>query len=445
MTTFVHALRIDTDKCAAKLGCIRVCPTAAIRVRNGAAEINPTLCIDCGECIGACSQGAIQPITDTWEDVERFPFKVAITAPTLYGQFPMAITPADVAEGLLALGFDAVYDMSVESVLIHRAIQDYLDEYHGPLPLISSICPVIVRLIQVSYPDMVDQIIPIEPPREIAGREVHRRYSEKLGIPPEEIGAIYIAPCPAKMISIKQPAEGAKSNLDLAIGIKDIYNPLLAAITKRMHERGSEERPKEFNIGTPLFLELAMTGGQSNALRQSHSISVAQLPHVIRIFDDVEKGKIRTAQFLEAYACTGGCVGGPLTVDERFVARSKLRRLAAEVGSVDEKIAEEIACRYEKDSYFLRQPVRPRPVSNVSGGLREQIKRVKVRDQYLKLFPGIDCGLCGSPTCEVFAGDVANGESEPEDCVLISSRRLESLRGLYGIDPGALPNSAGDV
>ena len=81
-----------------------------------------------------------------------------------------------------------------------------------------------MRLLQVSYPKLLEQLIRMKPPREIAGREVKRRYARELGLPPDRIAAIYIAACQAKTVSIDQPAEGGRSSLDGAIGIPQIYN-----------------------------------------------------------------------------------------------------------------------------------------------------------------------------------------------------------------------------
>jgi len=445
MPTYVHALEIDSEKCEGEMTCMRVCPTDAIRVRDGKVRIDSTLCIDCGQCIVACTNGAIRPLTDSWVAVHKFSHKVAIVSPTLYGQFPLAITPVEIVEGLMDIGFDAVYDMSVESELVIRAMQDYLDSYRGPLPLISSTCPAIVRLIQVSFPDMVGQVIPIEPPREIAGREMKEAFSTELGIPPEEIGAIYISPCPAKIVSIKQPAEGVESFLDLALGISDVYNILLAAIAKRQRaDRNHDRQSPRPGIKGKLFLNFALTGGQSRALRQSHSISVVQLPNIVRVLEDVEKGKIRNVHFLECYACNAGCIGGPLTVDERFVARGKIHKLVQEFEAYEPDLTDEIERRYVPGDYFFRQPLKPRPAQPRPGGLKEQIRRVKTREEFARILPGIDCGLCGAPSCEAFAGDVANGEAKPTDCVLISNERLDVLRKTYPIDTSKLPVDPAD-
>src|SRR4030043_223438 len=224
-----HGFKIDRDKCRGKLACMRTCPTGAIRVKEGKAEVLSDLCIDCGSCLKVCPSGAISPTTRSLKEVKDFKYKVAIPSSVLFGHFPIDVTPVHIIEGLRSLGFDSVYAYVVEVALANRAIRDHVEKWKGRYPIISNNCPVIVRLIQVSYPGMIEQLIPIYPPREIAGREVKLRFSEKLGIPKDEIGAIYITSCQAKTISILESAEGVKRNLDGAIGISDLYNGILTS------------------------------------------------------------------------------------------------------------------------------------------------------------------------------------------------------------------------
>jgi iron only hydrogenase large subunit-like protein len=432
---FLHALHILKDKCTGKSQCMRICPTQAIRVTDGKAILDPTLCVDCGECIVACPENAIRSTTDTLKDIEKFKYKVAVPSPTLFGQFHIDIMPGDITEGLLKLGFDAVDDMALGSELINFAIRDYLDEYRGPYPVISSSCPVVVRLIQVAYPDMVDQIVPIEPPREVSGREMKKRLSAELGLKPEEIGAIYITPCPAKMISIKQPAEHVKSYLDLAIGISEIYNPLLSAITKAKQESKGKDAEKQDRKHKHAYTNLSwiLTGGQSLSLKPSRYITIAQINNMIRIFDDIEKGKIRGVEFLECYACMGGCIGGPLTVDDMFVSRSKIQKLLSS-SDQDHPAISEAKRIYKKGDYMIRQKITPRSITGDKVDLAEQIRRMQIKEELSRLLPGINCGLCGAPSCKAFAQDVADARASTDDCVLLSSEKIIKIRKQYGID-----------
>jgi len=49
MDRFFHAVTLDKDLCVGCTNCIKRCPTQAIRVRGGKAQIISERCIDCGE------------------------------------------------------------------------------------------------------------------------------------------------------------------------------------------------------------------------------------------------------------------------------------------------------------------------------------------------------------------------------------------------------------
>ena len=44
--------------------CEAVCPQGAIKVRNGAASVNPALCVACGLCVKACPKGLIELVPE---------------------------------------------------------------------------------------------------------------------------------------------------------------------------------------------------------------------------------------------------------------------------------------------------------------------------------------------------------------------------------------------
>lgn len=91
--------------------CIKRCPTEAIRVRDGKARIMAERCIDCGECIRACPYHAKVAVTDPLTSIEKFPYKIALPAPALYGQFKNASINA-ILTGLKKLGFDDVFEVA---------------------------------------------------------------------------------------------------------------------------------------------------------------------------------------------------------------------------------------------------------------------------------------------------------------------------------------------
>ena len=48
---YIHSVRFVPSKCKGCVTCVKACPTDAIRVRNGKAELIAARCIDCGECM----------------------------------------------------------------------------------------------------------------------------------------------------------------------------------------------------------------------------------------------------------------------------------------------------------------------------------------------------------------------------------------------------------
>ena len=82
-----HSVTLDISKCKGCTNCIKRCPTEAIRVRDGHAIIKEDHCIDCGECIRLCPYQAKKATYDRLDDFSQYPFKIAIPAPAMYGQF----------------------------------------------------------------------------------------------------------------------------------------------------------------------------------------------------------------------------------------------------------------------------------------------------------------------------------------------------------------------
>ena len=426
MSPYYHSIQINPNLCDGRMKCMRICPTQAIRVRDGKASIIENKCIDCGECIKVCPHQAIVPLTDPFGELGRFKHTVAISSPALYAQFGREILPAEILAGMKELSFDDALDLAPFCGEVSFAIQEYIREYNGPKPLISITCPTVVRLIQVKYPDLIDHIIPVDTPREIAAREIKRKKSKELGLKEEEIGTFYLTPCPAKMISIRQPAEKGKSNLDGAISISDAYGPLLTAMDKmeKGHYREALENICILGIGW------AVAGGICRTLRLKKSLAVSGVPDILDVFDDIERGKLRDIDFIEAYSCTHGCVGGSLTVENQYNSYNKIIALIETLQYENIKACpdiREVRKRYKQNYFQIEGKFKPRPLTPLDNDLTKAIKKSKKKEEIYASLPQIDCGVCGSPTCLTFAEDVVMGEASVSDCIFDSPKRHSFL------------------
>ena len=267
---------------------------------------------------------------------------------------------------------------------------------------------------QVEYPELVDQMLPILSPREISARDAKAYHSARTGLPIDRFGAIYITPCPAKMVSILEHPGMERSYLDAAVAISDLFQVLAAAVAK-VGEVEENMDGRETASG----VSWAFMGGLPRSLPAEHTISVAGLQNVIRILDDVEKGRLRNYSFIECHACPEGCVGGCLTVENPYVARAKAIKLRQQLPAGPAVDRQDVERRYRRGELLMNEPLTARPLRPLDEDVSKAIVKMRERDRLLSRLPGIDCGACGAPSCRAFAEDAVLGAASAEDCLFL--------------------------
>lgn len=410
MSTYEHSVSLQREKCTGCTTCLRHCPTEAIRIRDSHAVIAADRCIDCGECIRVCPHNAKRAECNKLDNLSRFKWRIALPAPSLYGQFEGLEDADHVIQGLLDMGFDDVCEVSAAAEYVSEYTRLYLKTEGIKRPVISSACPVVSRLIAMRFPYLKDNLLPLLPPMELAAAAAREKaLAEHPEFVSSDIGVCFISPCPAKTSYVKNGFGDHKSGIDLVVSISDIYFTLINLLK-------SDKPPKVTSNSGMIGISWAASGGEATALFNVRYLAADGIENVIKMLDQIENGTIPQLEFIELNACTGGCVGGVMTVENPFIAKARLQTLRRYL-PVSQNILQKDE-RYIPSGCFFGGIPDYSPLSRLGSNIAESMRMMADIQSIKEQLPGIDCGSCGAPNCRALAEDIVKGESTIDACVI---------------------------
>jgi len=406
-TVYSHPVTLDMAKCKGCINCMKRCPTEAIRIRNGKAHIIEDRCIDCGECIRICHNHAKKAVYDSFNTIYNYKYKVALPAPSLYGQFNNLTDIDYVLTGLKMIGFDDVWEVSRSAEIISDLTRKILSKDNIKKPCISSACPAVEKLIAVRFPNLCENLLPVLAPVEIAAKKAREEAVKVSGLNPKDIGIFFISPCPAKVTSAKYPIGHKDLLIDGVLSASDVYMRLLPAM-------GDIDVPQQLSSSGLVGISWASSGGESSALLRDKYLAADGIENVIKVLEELEDDKLNGLEFIELNACAGGCVGGVLNIENPFVARAKIHTLR--------KYLPVSLNRFDQrdnsiDDFMWTTKLEYTPVFRLDVDRTVALRKLKEVRSIHETLPGLDCGLCGAPTCRAFAEDIVNEEVSIDQCV----------------------------
>lgn len=416
MDRFFHSVTLDRSKCVGCTNCIKRCPTQAIRVRGGKAQIISERCIDCGECIRVCPHHAKKARYDSRARLQEFEYTVALPAPALYGQFHHLDDIDVVLSGLKALGFDEVFEVSRGAEIVSDATRQLLGDGKLKKPVISSACPAIVRLIRVRFPDLCDHVLPLKSPMEVSAMLARKEAMAKTGLPSEKIGIFFLSPCAAKVTDARVPIGIERSNVDGVLAISDIYPKLVSKMNKLEQ---TEPLSKSGIIG----VSWSFIGGEAAGLLNENHLAADGIDNVIKVLEELEDEKLQELDFIELNACAGGCVGGIFTAENGYAARARIQRLRKYLP---------VSCNRLQDVGSERplewsSPLEFAPVMKLADNVEDAMRLMCEIDAICERLPQLDCGSCGAPTCRALAEDIVRGLAQENDCIFLMRRQIRDI------------------
>lgn len=415
---YTHSIQIDTVKCIGCSHCMHVCSTQAIRIVDGHAAIMPERCVDCGECFRVCPAHAVYAKDDGYEAVRSGGYRIALVPSVFIGQFSSDHTASEVIKAMKETGFDDVFEVEHAVDLLKREYAERSASADPMLkPLISSFCPAVVRLIQVQYPSLTDNILSVKAPHDIAALYL-RKFYEDNGLNPDEIFIYYVTPCAAKIVAAKAPVGEKNSPIDGVINMEEAYNRVARVLLDGKELKLSK---KQANM-LPDSVNWALSGTEKKYFR-GRSLAIDGMDNVIEFLERLEMGRIKHVDFLEMRACDQGCAGGILCPGNRFLTVERLEQRQKKLSCLAEanksyhnplmqyadKLGNELGTEpiYPRDGLLLDE--------NMEKAL-SKMERIKKLNNYL---PGFDCGACGAPTCRSLAEDIVQNKAGISHCVFV--------------------------
>lgn len=418
---FHHALKILPDVCIGCTHCMTVCPTQAIRVREGLARIFEDRCVDCGECYKVCPVSAIIIEQDDFEEIYRYPVRVAMLPSVLIGQFPSRIPAKQVYGALREMGFTHVFEIDSVVDLVQQGYELFRKEHPDLKPLISTFCPAIVRLIQVRFPSLVDHLVRVKPPMDLAAIHFKEVLTEQ-GHSPESIGLFYVTPCAAKIASVKSPVGDTLSPINGVINMEYLYNRLLQLITNQ----DIKEADQDSDLLNERGILWSLTRGES-VHQKGRSLAIDGMNNVTEFLERLEETEDSNLDFLELRACDESCAGGVLISGNRFLTVERLNSRAetfrregtGKAGSVYTEWT------YVTETHNLG-PIEARSMLVLDADRIKAMQKMRKVEDLLKVLPGIDCGACGSPTCRALAEDIVQERAGISWCIFLQEVQLKN-------------------
>jgi hypothetical protein len=165
------------------------------------------------------------------------------------------------------------------------------------------------------------------------------------------------------------------------------------------------------------------------------------LKNVLDFLEKLEDDAVDAPGLVEMRMCDQGCVGGVLSINNRFVARKRLEyrarlferlersKLRTTTGNDDKTLTAEMI------DVMTIPDIKPRSIFKLNDNFAEAFKMAERMKKIEKSLPGVNCSACGAPSCAALAEDIVRGDARIDTCIFInrhSQASEEAIRSIWG-------------
>src|SRR5574344_1610623 len=428
---------VNAEKCRNCHACISVCPSKYCNDGSGDhVNINPDLCIGCGQCLEACTWNARTVIDDTeefFEDLQKGVNIAAVVAPSVAVSFPN--TYLNLNGWLKSLGVKAIFDVSFGAELTIKSYLEHVKQ-NSPKTVISQPCPAIVTYIELYHPELIQYLAPADSPMLHSIKMLKEFYPQY-----KNCKIAVISPCIAKKREFEETGIGdynvTMTNLKKYI---DSHGVRLESCPRMDFDDPPAERALTFS--TPGGL-LETAARWNNDLRKG--IRKIEGPHTIynylnNVKHDIET--LRAPMIIDCLNCEKGCNAGTGTdckkmqVDdiEKLIENRKVNAQKKFLNSeeaknvslqnlsdverdkiIQDKIEDTINKYWKPGLYNRKYQDRSKHnvITNVSDRELDKIYKQMLKETEADFK---NCSACGYGNCHDMAVAIYNGLNKPQNC-----------------------------
>ncbi|MCL2158040.1 MAG: ATP-binding protein [Oscillospiraceae bacterium] len=412
---------VQIELCTGCNRCVRECPmemanqTYQDESGNIKVKVDHKQCITCGRCVYACKHKARQYS----DDIERFFADLAagvqislMVAPSIRINIP---SYKRLFTYLKTLGVKKIYDVSLGADICTWAHIRHIEK-NGESNIIAQPCPAVVSYCEMYLHDLLTNLSPIHSPMACAA--IYMKKYEGIG---DRIAAL--SPCIAKSDEFSET------------GLAQ-YNVTFLKLCEYMAQNNIElpEQETEFDGDEGKAGALyPMPGGLKENLEfffgKSLGIDKAEGFDVYKSLNEyATTPKEQRPRVFDVLNCAEGCNIGPAGLRDKTIfeinrAMDSRRKAVADGDKGDikeymEKLCGKYDAKFELPDFMRKYKKIRKPYAPPSELDIQKAFLVLHKNSHEK--QNVDCGACGSDSCQSMARKIALGVNIPENCIVLA-------------------------